>query len=76
MFNMKNLETTEMYEETSLILHHTPRKPGLTLYYISFWCFYFGVYIVVHTLLMVLKGVLPGKAIKKTQRNVTVHYKA
>lgn len=76
MFNTGNLEIIEKYGEGSLTLTHHPEKARVnTLFY--FLLFFFLMHISLSTLfLMVLKGVLPGRAIKKSERNVTVHYAA
>lgn len=76
---MFNIEIIEKYGEESLTLAHYPEKARvyILLYFLLFFFFFFPVHISLSTFfLMVLKGVLPKRAINKAERNVTAHYGA
>lgn len=71
MFNIENLEITAKCGEGDL-----PRSNHIEKAMVNILFYFFLVLLLSTLFLMVLKGVLPGKAIKKTQRNVTGHYEA
>ena len=78
-FNRGNLRIIEKYGEASPTLAHHPEKTRVNTLLFPFCSFFFfpPMYISLSTLfLMVLKGNLPGRVIKKAERNVTVHYGA
>ena len=78
MFNRGNLRIIEKYGEGSLTLAHHPEKTRVHfIIFPLFFSFFFLMHISLSTLfLLVLKGDLPGRVIKKAERNVTVHYGA